>query len=247
MEGIVAKIAQISDCHFSAITKPKFVAGCTAVLEDIAENPVDLLVVSGDIADDGCVEAYREIAELVQRILPSTPVVWVPGNHDDPDVMERELKQPLVREWQFPGWKLAFLNSAVPRKVWGRIGKPQLSSFGQWLSTTTDHVGVFVHHPPLPVGTAWIDPQRLRDADELAEILSAHAQVKWLANGHVHQEKQDIFAGVDWYCTPATSRQFMAGAQDFALDKSLRPGYRRFSLHANGSYDTAVHRVGVID
>jgi Icc protein len=247
MEGIVATIAQISDCHFSATTKPKFIAGCIAVLEHIATNPVDLLVVSGDIADDVCAEAYREIGALVTQILPTIPVVWVPGNHDDPAVMEVELRQPLIREWAFPGWKLAFLNSAVPRKVWGRIGEQQLTRFANWLTKTTDYVGIFVHHPPEPVGTEWIDPQCLRDADKLAEIIAANQQVKWLANGHVHQEKTATFASVDWYCTPATSRQFQAGAVDFALDKTLAPGYRHFSLNADGSYHTEVRRVGVID
>ena len=247
MEGIVTTIAQISDCHFSATTKPKFVTGCTAVLQDIAANPVDLLVVSGDIADDGCAEAYRQIGALVKQILPNTPVVWVPGNHDDPAVMEVELGQPLLREWTLPGWKLAFLNSAVPRKVWGRIGEQQLNNFSYWLTKTADYVGIFVHHPPEPVGTEWIDPQCLRDADELAEIVSANQQVQWLANGHVHQGKSASFAGVDWYCTPATSRQFKAGAVDFALDKTLAPGYRRFSLNVDGSYHTEVRRVGVVD
>ena len=248
MEKVVATVAQISDCHFSAETKPKFIQGLRSVLQHIAAKPVDLVVVSGDIADDGCAMAYRQIKALCEGVLAGVPFVWVPGNHDDVDAIEMNLQRPLVTSWTRANWRLEFLNTAVPGKVWGRLGQDQLSRLQQSLAQYAEtHVGVFMHHPPAAVGTEWIDPQCVRDADGLAEIIASHRNVRWLSNGHVHQERDDRFAGIPWYCAPATSRQFKANAVDFELDKSLMPGYRRFELLASGDYRTAVERVSVIN
>lgn len=87
------RIAHLSDLH--AVVEPSEAAYgqervVAALLGDIeardAEQPIDLLVFSGDLAWDGSGEALRRGRELLLDPLreryPSTPIVLAPGNHD---------------------------------------------------------------------------------------------------------------------------------------------------------------------
>jgi Icc protein len=92
------------------------------------------------------------------------------------------------------------------------------------------------------VGSAWIDSQAVRDADEMFETLVRYKGVKGVLWGHVHQEVDYLYEGVRMLATPSTCIQFAKHSDDFKID-DLPPGYRSLRLLPSGEIETMVHRV----
>src|SRR5215208_4115910 len=78
-------INHISDVHFGRVDAPV----AEGLVEDLKENPCDLLVISGDFTQRARAGQYREAAAYCARL--QQPQIAVPGNHDIPlyDVIRR--------------------------------------------------------------------------------------------------------------------------------------------------------------
>jgi Icc protein len=76
----------------------------------------------------------------------------------------------------------------------------------------------------------------------LFAVTDRHSCVRAMAWGHVHQAFEGRRHGVRLFGTPSTCAQFLPGAEQFALDPTP-PGYRRFTLRADGTLDSEVLRV----
>jgi 3',5'-cyclic AMP phosphodiesterase CpdA len=78
-------INHISDIHFGRVDPPV----AEALVSDLAANPCDLLVISGDFTQRARAKQYQAAAEYCRRL--PTPQLVVPGNHDIPlyDVIRR--------------------------------------------------------------------------------------------------------------------------------------------------------------
>lgn len=235
-------IAQLTDCHLSRTANEDYEAKLARIVDAIEALDVDAVFATGDIADDGSIEAYERFCEITERL--SAPVYCIPGNHDNVEVMRS------IPSLDVPGvvclgdWQIVCVDTAVPGEVPGGVSAEGLAQLAAFLAKPhRPYTGLFMHHPLAEVGTAWIDPQRVRNAHQVAELLSHSQHVRWIANGHVHQSRADQYCGIDWFCTPATCRQFTENSHDFAVDTTLEPGFRIFKLAANGEYETEVRRL----
>ena len=91
MEKMVLKIGQISDTHIgkdaSLVQDIDVRKNFLTAYNSKSMEGLDLLVVSGDLADNATPGAY----EFVSQVLKSckVPVCIIPGNHDDLEVMEK--------------------------------------------------------------------------------------------------------------------------------------------------------------
>lgn len=89
------RILQLSDIHLrgdravnaQGVDADATLRAALAGLEDVGE--IDLMVLGGDLSDDGSVSSYQRLRQLVWDFAGrhgagggSTPVVCVPGNHD---------------------------------------------------------------------------------------------------------------------------------------------------------------------
>src|SRR5690349_10222369 len=88
------RIIQISDMHLfgdrkgvllGVNTNDSFQAVVDLILPE--KNNLDLILLTGDLAQDGSFEAYRSIAEILQVF--NVPIYFIPGNHDDDNVMNK--------------------------------------------------------------------------------------------------------------------------------------------------------------
>ncbi len=95
---------------------------------------------------------------------------------------------------------------------------------------------VCLHHPPLAVGTKWLDQVGLKNGEEFLRSIAQTGKVRCVIFGHVHQEFTGQYDAIRIIGTPSTCRQFKAGSDDFALDDN-GPAYRRISLKADGSVE----------
>jgi len=142
---------------------------------------------------------------------------------------------------ELAGWRVLGLDSARWPFVHGRLGREQLDWLAAELDAARGPALVFVHHPPVRVGSWWLDKDRLRDRRRLAALVGS-SRVRVIATGHVHQEFAGSFAGAQVWTSPSTAYQFRP--------RSLWParihpgsGYRVLELDGE-SLTTEVVRLG---
>lgn len=238
------RLIQISDPHVGP-TRDYRLAGVETletlrrVLAEIgsASAPPELICVTGDIAADGSAAAYRLFSQQIQFL--ELPYQWLPGNHDDKRVISEGLHAtPYWPLLELGAWRILSLDTAVPGEVGGRLADDELEFVARQLAREPEApTAIFMHHPPVPVGCAWLDAQRIANAADLEAILRRHHNVRALFTGHVHQQFHAHWAGTQVYTAPATCFQFRPHSAGFALDDEP-PGYRWIELRPDGSLVT---------
>lgn len=195
--------------------------------------------VTGDIVQDGTRAAYARFREAVTSI--GLPIYCVPGNHDLREMMREVLQgEPFhyCDALEINNWLIAGVDSCMEGKAAGHIGQGELDRLERLVTDTrAGHVMVCLHHPPLPVGSKWLDEVALHNGGEFLQRISAAGKVRLVLFGHVHQAFDDVHRSVRIVGTPSTCRQFAQGSEAFALDEKP-PAYRRIELHADGHVDT---------
>ncbi len=249
-EGDVAgvEVVQVTDCHLFADLESRLAgvrtdASLRAVLEHIGKhaNP-DLLLLTGDLSQDETEPSYRRLLSHLSGRAPE--LVWLPGNHDAPELMRRLGASALNRiDLTLGGWRILTLSSHWSGHTEGRLTQAELAGLdarlraGPALPTL-----VAVHHPPVSIGTPWLDAQRIVNGDALMECLGRFDQVRVLVCGHVHQAFSASHGSFRLLTSPSTCAQFAPNSDHFALD-TQGPGYRRLLLYPDGSHHTEVVRV----
>ncbi|MFC7704589.1 phosphodiesterase [Plastorhodobacter daqingensis] len=157
------------------------------------EADADLLVITGDLCNDGDPEAYALLREILAPV--PFPVRMLLGNHDArPAFREAFPDHPIdaagyvQSTLDSPHGRLLFLDSHEPGLIGGRYGADRLG----WLRTSLERAGpqpvtVFIHHPPVPDGLAHFASIGLHDAAPLMQVLAAHpGGVRHIVFGHIH-------------------------------------------------------------
>lgn len=190
--------------------------------------------------------SYRLLRELV-RALPC-PAHSILGNHDDRTAFDRVFAEggarpegPRDYAFDHQGWHFVMLESLVPGLAGGRLSASQLA----WLRADLDAARgrptlVFVHHPPWPVGLAWIDAARLENGDELMAVLGDHAAVRAVVSGHVHTDSLVQRDGLTLLTTPSTGVQLSKVSQTPKLLPGP-PGFRLFRIQGDALTTRVFH------
>lgn len=204
----------------------------------------NLVIATGDLVHDESSAGYRLLADTL-RALPA-PVYCLPGNHDAPARMSEVLRSGPVRyekEWLAGGRQVILLDSTEPGQAGGRLSANELGRLHDALRRRPEHHALLaLHHPPVAIGSPWMDAMGLANADELFEVIDAFPQVRGVVWGHIHQEFDDERRGVRLLGTPSTCVQFAPCMEECVID-SQPPGYRWIRLHGDGRIDSAVRRV----
>ncbi|MFG2052460.1 metallophosphoesterase family protein [Micromonospora sp. NPDC048930] len=223
------RILHLSDTHIGADGHDEDGVDAAAALDRILHDArhvpdLDLVVVSGDIADDGSLDGCAAARERVGRFAADRgiPHVYCPGNHDtrrsfaavlgsghlaadgtdagelaDP-AAELRTAVSVVR-----GLRVVTLDSLVPGAVHGVLGDEQL----RWLRSVLDRPAeagtvVVLHHPPIALPSSPLMASvNLRDADAFAAAL-AGSDVRAVLCGHYHLQVSGFLAGVPVWVTP---------------------------------------------
>lgn len=243
------RLVQITDAHLHADKEARSRAGVPwrqfqQVLERVIAERPDIVVFTGDVSQDETSASYTLACQALASL--PCPWFWIPGNHDQPELMLAE--HPLLEEVDLEQWRLLLLNTRVEGQPYGRLGSEQLSSLAAQLEFDDRPTLIAMHHPPVAVGAAWMDAIGLQDRDAFWQVLSAYPQVKIVLFGHAHQayaQKHSV-AGADIgvYGCPAMADQFMPSAESFAIDEASRPGYRVIDL-LGAEWQTWIERVAV--
>lgn len=245
-------LLHITDTHLfaSADTTHRGIntqASLDAVLADATADarwPPHAIVVTGDIVHDESRAGYERFRSTLESLGP--PAFCIPGNHDDPAVLKQCLAAPRVQvcgDTRLGTWRLILLSSFGGGEVAGALGHTELARLEMVLDRHPgEHTLICMHHPPVPMGSAWLDKPGLRDADALMELVRRHPQVRAVLWGHVHQEFDRHAGGIRFMSTPSTCAQFRPNSDEFAED-SRPPGMRWLELNPDGGLTTEVRRV----
>ncbi|HQU16222.1 MAG: 3',5'-cyclic-AMP phosphodiesterase [Gammaproteobacteria bacterium] len=206
--------------------------------------PADLVLATGDLVHDHSLEGYQRLRETLATL--GVPGYWLPGNHDDPRLMRAALQRSGAsdpRSVRVKGWQIILLDSHLEGSDAGRVAPAELERLEEDLERFSDHHAlVCLHHPPVLIGSRWMDAIGLQNAEELLALLDRHRQVRAVLWGHIHQEFLGERRGMLLLGTPSTCFQFKPNRADFEVD-SEPPGYRWLVLHADGRVETGVERL----
>lgn len=245
------RVVQITDTHVYGDSAKSLLGVKTQESFDqlvqflkLREKQIDLILLSGDLSQDGSKASYIYIANKMKEF--AVPVYYVPGNHDDPKMITEVYPRENIthhRHIVLKHWHIILLNSQKPGAVEGYLDAAQLSFLQHCLQMYPEHHAIVVlHHHPISVGCAWLDNIGLQNADDFWAILAQFPKVHTLLFGHVHQEYQGQRNQIQYYSTPSTCIQFKRKNAAFALEQ-LPPAYRWLELHPNGLLETAVVRM----
>lgn len=244
-------VAQITDTHLFAKAENRLLGLQTiesfkTVLKQLRnlERKPDLILLTGDLSQDGSVESYTTLQTLLKPF--NIPTYWVPGNHDVPEVMAQVLKQEPVspkKSFHAGGWHFLLLNSCVSGAVHGYIPSENLEWLDRQLGQSNGEPALIAfHHPPFLVGSDWMNDIGLTNADELFEVCDRHSHIKLVLFGHIHQEFNRRRNGVQYLGTPSTCIQFKPNSAQFALGEE-QPGLRLVTLYTDGQWQSAIQRI----
>lgn len=256
----VLRIIQISDPHLFAQRGHRLLnvdtdASLSAVVQHIRthEKSVDILLATGDIAQDGEPAAYERFLQLARPIAPL--MLALPGNHDMREPFHGAFGEHAMPITDAGGWRLVLLDSSIADSNAGHLAQDQLDLLQQAATTAGErNVLVAVHHNPVPVGSRWLDTMLIDNGHALLALIETLPQVRGVVWGHVHQAFDSVYSfghalessaarrQIRLLATPATSVQFQPLSDGFAVD-TIDPGYRWLDLHDNGDIDTGIVRV----
>ena len=199
------------------------------------------VLVTGDLIQDDSADAYRHFSDALSRL--ELPVHCIPGNHDVRPLMRSHLSAPpfdYCASIERGSWLIVGIDSCVDGHAGGRVSDDELERLDSEIrGSDADHVLVCLHHPPIEMGSAWLDSVGLDNRTLVMSRFAATGRVRAALFGHVHQAYDREHGDLRIIGTPSTCRQFLPTSEKFAVD-DLPPAYRRVELHADGSLSTEI-------
>ncbi|ALB64883.1 metallophosphoesterase (plasmid) [Cronobacter condimenti 1330] len=199
-------IAQLSDIH-AAPDNLNLTRLDNALTWLTPLNP-DVLVLSGDLIDNGWYEGYQRIAERLATF--NCRIIILPGNADDRGAMravwgpsmwpEAPDNGPLHAVVDTPALRIIGLDSTLEGRAAGSVDA-HLSWLSQQLNGACGRQTLlFLHHHVFESGIPTMDALMCQGRDALGVLLGAHpARPLAIATGHVHRPAAGMLAGIPAY------------------------------------------------
>lgn len=220
-------ILQLSDVHFTASGQPVEGQAPDAQLDAVLAAALprsgrpDLVVISGDLTDDGSRAGYDRLAARLELI--GAPLLAVPGNHDDPQLVSEFFGHAIhtLSEWRVIG-----IDTSRTDQIHGTVDVP---AEAQRLDDLDDRPTVLVmHHPPVSPSThEWF---QLDDAEEFAAMVSSRAHVRAMLTGHLHQPFEAIAGDTPVLGCPSTLVAIQHEGDGFKVGDARGTGARHIVL-----------------
>ncbi len=179
----MATVLQISDTHL--LTEPTMTehgdpdVSLCATIDAVRELRPDLVLLTGDIADDGSAEALRRVRDLVVEL--SAPVLALAGNHDD--LVHLHTVFGSTDTLEVGAWRVLAVESSVPGEIYGSVDVDELAGRLDRLDDRPTLIAM--HHPPLSPSThPWF---QLIGAEKLLAAIGARPHVRAIVSGHLHE------------------------------------------------------------
>ncbi len=231
----MAVVLQISDTHLCAVPGPRPQgdpdAALQATVDALRDTPADLVVLTGDLADDGSQDALRRVHDIVDGL--DVPIVAIAGNHDVPGNVRVVFGEARITE--VGAWRVVPVDTVIPGCDDGAVDVAGVESCLDVL----DHrpTMIVMHHPPRSPSThPWF---QLRGADELMDSLARRPHVRLIASGHLHQDIDITEGAVRIRGAPSTLYAIKHQGSRYRLVDGGLVGAQRFVLDDDGALSFA--------
>lgn len=174
----------------------------------------DLVVFSGDLADDGADQAYAALAQRLSAL--AAPWRLTLGNHDRRAAFLARFPA-LADENGFVqsatdmgGERVLVLDSLAEGEVGGTLCRARLAWLERQLREAAGQPALlFLHHPPMPIGLPAQDAVRLDTTatEALYALCQRHGRVRHIAAGHVHRSAAGVWRGIGFSTVRGTCHQ----------------------------------------
>lgn len=199
----MARFLQLSDLH--AVAKGELSSGVLdtrrvliAAIDKLIEMqamlaPLDGVLVSGDISDEGSADSYAFARDQLKRL--GLPLFVVPGNHDARETMRTAFSDLITMPAAGPiDWAakvgdtlVVGLDTLVEEQGGGSLREDSLTFLRNALCTAgSGPMIIMLHHPPIQTGIHFMDRIGLENADALDAVLDDVHNDLLLIAGHVH-------------------------------------------------------------
>lgn len=236
-------IAHLSDPHLD--TRLTRLDRMTRVLDEVvALSAVDLLLVTGDLADHGTAQEYEQFFAALPEGLAT---LVVPGNHDRRAVMREFLPSmpaqgPLNSAVVVGDLTVVGLDSLIEGSDAGALDAETLAFAKTHIENAAGPVVLAFHHPPVAVGHAVMDQYALADTGDLASLIGRSESVVACFTGHVHTALATTFAGRPLLGAPGIISTMRLGSKtDPIADPDAPPGFALHTVDARGRLSTIFH------
>ena len=209
------RILHLSDFHLGQVEGPNADGidpreSLRRMLADCAHiEGIDLVVISGDIADDGAPASYEAAAGMVAAFARSrgAPQIYCVGNHDHRPafaevlgsghvavdgrdggtlVDSAELERAAVSD--AAGHRVVTLDALVPGKGYGWLSDTQLDWLADVLATPAERGTTLVlHYPPIALDLPVERALMLQNAAALRSAIE-RSDVRMVLCGHFHHQ-----------------------------------------------------------
>jgi 3',5'-cyclic-AMP phosphodiesterase len=177
-------IAHISDPH---VGSPYFVPNLmNRVIVELNELKPDVVIVSGDLTNEGYRQEYKNWIAYRERI--EAPVYTVPGNHDARNVGYLHFEELIgSRHWtaDVQGVRIVGADSSEPDLNEGQIGRERYGWIREQFAVPADLKVFVLHHHLIPVPGTGRERSTVTDAGDLLEVLITSG-VDIVLSGHKH-------------------------------------------------------------
>ncbi|MFI2612241.1 metallophosphoesterase [Kitasatospora sp. NPDC018619] len=206
-------IAHLSDIHLGQVhrgdggKRARRRAEQVMAYLDALPGPLDAVLVTGDLADHGLPQEYRQAVEVLSS---RHPVLTCPGNHDARAPYREVLlgeapgEGPVNRLHRLPGADVLMLDSSIPGRHDGLLDDRTLDWLEAQLAEGRAELPALVafHHPPVELHLPKVDAIRQSGGVRLARVLRRHPRVAALFCGHAHTSAAGTFAGLPLLVSP---------------------------------------------
>ncbi|HEY0248172.1 MAG TPA: metallophosphoesterase [Gryllotalpicola sp.] len=225
------RILHLSDTHLLADPEARHNGiDTTAALDRVLERaePVEgigLVVVSGDLSEDGSAAAYEKLRDRIEPFAAArgAKTAYVMGNHDLREGFEQVLgARDGVLEVQ--GFRVIRLDTAVPGAGYGELFPEQLEWLASVLATPAERGSIVVmHHAPVPAWSALLHALELQHPDAALAAFS-FGDVRLVLSGHYHHSVASRAAGIPVIVAPGVTN----------TTDALAPGGRERAASGSG-------------
>jgi 3',5'-cyclic AMP phosphodiesterase CpdA len=241
-------IAHLSDPHLDGSEEAR--SRLRLVTSYVRSSSVDVVLVSGDLADHGLEAEYDE---LFGELDFDVPVLVLPGNHDVSAPLRAGLAafvkspgsgHPVHQVHEVGAARFILVDSTVPGADHGLLSAESLAWLDGVLREPFDGpLFVAMHHPPLDLHHPVMDQWKLEDREPLAELLTGKP-VTAILTGHVHNAIVTTFAGHPVLGAPGIRSSVplpFEPSTGSVVDPAAHPGLA-FHIHTPGEPLQTVYR-----
>ena len=228
----MATVLQISDTHLRAAPHTPADrdpdASLLATIDAVRDMRADLVMLTGDLADDGSRAALARLHAVVDDL--AAPLLAVAGNHDDLGSVRRVFGT--VDTVEVGRWRVMGVESLIPGQDHGSVDVEQLTARLDQVDDRPTLLGI--HHPPRSPST---NPMfQLIGAEEMLTALRERPHVRAIVTGHLHEVFDRREGDLRIYGAPSSWYAIEHIGDDYRLFTDGLVGAQVLTLGDDGSF-----------